>query len=44
MTGGETGGEASGILPAASTFEEAKFKFLDTFIHIHLGREVIEFD
>ncbi len=43
MTGGETGGEAGGILPAAGTLEEAEFKLLDPLIHIHLGGEVFEF-
>ena len=43
MTGGETGGEAGGILPAAGTLEESEFKLLDPLIHIHLGGEVFEF-
>ena len=43
VVGGEASGQAGGILPAAGSFEEAKFKFLDAIIQRHLRGEMVEF-
>jgi len=42
VTGSKSGGESCGVLPAAGTFEKAKFKLLNTIIGDHLGGEVLE--
>lgn len=42
VTGGKSGGESCGVLPATGTFQKAKFKFLHTIIGDHLGRKVLE--
>ena len=43
VTGGKSGGESCGVLPATGTFQKAKFKFLNTIIGDHLGGEILEF-
>ena len=42
VVGGEGGGQAGRILPAPSSFKEAKFEFLNTIIQRHLGGEMVE--
>ena len=42
VTGSKTGSESCGVLPAAGTFQKAKFKFLNTIIGDHLGGEILE--
>lgn len=42
VVGGEAGGQAGRILPAPSSFKEAKFEFLNTIIQRHLGGEMVE--
>ena len=43
VVGGKASGQAGGILPAAGSFEEAQFKFLDAIIQRHLRGEMVEF-
>ena len=42
VVGGEASGQAGRILPAPSSFKEAKFEFLNTIIQRHLGGEMVE--